>query len=101
VNIWILNSVPASVLPKNRSLRFTSRHSAAVMAALVVISCLAAAVRAQSPLDGFDPKANITVLSIVVQANGKILIGGSFSSLAPNGGVALGTSLQCGNRTAN
>jgi uncharacterized delta-60 repeat protein len=33
----------------------------------------------------FDPKANSTVLSIAVQPNGMILLGGSFTTLQPNG----------------
>ena len=33
----------------------------------------------------FDPKANNTVLSIAVQPNGMILLGGSFTTLQPNG----------------
>ena len=45
-----------------------------------------AAVRGQSALDGFDPNANGTVYAVVVQPDGKILIGGNFTTLAPNGG---------------
>ena len=45
-----------------------------------------AAVRAQAVLDDFDPKANGPVWAIVVQPDGKILIGGDFLTLAPNGG---------------
>jgi uncharacterized delta-60 repeat protein len=43
-------------------------------------------VRAQSALDGFDPNANGTVRVVVVQPDGKILIGGDFTTLSPNGG---------------
>ncbi|MGI8967189.1 MAG: delta-60 repeat domain-containing protein, partial [Limisphaerales bacterium] len=45
----------------------------------------AATVRGQSPLDGFDPNANNLVRVVVVQPDGKIIIGGDFTSLAPNG----------------
>jgi N-acetylneuraminic acid mutarotase len=48
-----------------------------------------AAVRGQSTVDNFDPKANGTVLAVVVQPDGKILIGGNFTTLAPNGGAAV------------
>jgi uncharacterized delta-60 repeat protein len=48
-----------------------------------------AMVRGQSALDGFDPNANNVILVAVVQADGKILVGGSFSSLSPNGGAAV------------
>src|SRR5438105_15444870 len=46
----------------------------------------AAAVRGQSALDGFDPNANGTIWVVVVQPDGKILIGGGFTTLSPNGG---------------
>src|SRR5436853_6535759 len=49
----------------------------------------AAAVRGQSALDGFDPNANGAVSVVVVQPDGKILIGGNFTTLSPNGGVAV------------
>ena len=48
-----------------------------------------AAVRGQSALDGFDPNANGTVRVVVVQPDGKILIGGDFTTLSPNGGAAV------------
>jgi uncharacterized delta-60 repeat protein len=47
------------------------------------------AVRGQSALDGFDPNANGKVYVIVVQVDGKILLGGAFTTLAPNGGAAV------------
>ena len=46
-----------------------------------------AAVRGQSALDGFDPNANGAVRVVVVQPDGKILIGGDFTTLSPNGGA--------------
>jgi uncharacterized delta-60 repeat protein len=48
-----------------------------------------AAVRGQSALDGFDPNANDLVEVVVVQPDGKILIGGDFTTLSPNGGGAV------------
>src|SRR5207249_2373247 len=42
-----------------------------------------------SALDGFDPNANGTVYAIVAQPDGKILLGGSFTTLAPNGGATV------------
>ncbi len=35
--------------------------------------------------EGFDPNANNSVLSMAVQADGKVLLGGRFTSLQPNG----------------
>jgi hypothetical protein len=39
--------------------------------------------------DSFDPNADSGVLSIAVEADGKILAGGQFATLAPNGGAAV------------
>ena len=50
---------------------------------------MAAAVRGQSALDGFDPNANGTIRVVVVQPDGKILLGGDFTTLSPNGGAAV------------
>src|SRR6266404_5619843 len=55
----------------------------------VLLAGGAAAVRGQSALDGFDPNANGTIQVVVLQPDGKILIGGSFTSLAPNGGMSV------------
>ena len=57
----------------------------------VGVTCLliTTASGAQSALDGFDPNANSSVRIVVVQPDGKILIGGDFTSLAPNGGVSV------------
>jgi uncharacterized delta-60 repeat protein len=49
----------------------------------------AAAMRGQSPLDGFDPNANGAISVVVVQPDGKILVGGDFTTLSPNGGAAV------------
>ena len=49
----------------------------------------AVAVRGQSALDGFDPNANESIRVFVVQPDGKILIGGTFTALSPNGGAAV------------
>jgi uncharacterized delta-60 repeat protein len=45
-------------------------------------------VRGQSALDGFDPNANGRINIVVVQPDGKILLGGDFTTLSPNGGPA-------------
>ena len=42
-------------------------------------------VNTNAALDGFDPNANGLVRVAVVQPDGKILIGGDFTTLAPNG----------------
>src|SRR5947207_14031225 len=50
---------------------------------------LTAAVGGQSALDGFDPNANGPVQVVVLQPDGRILIGGDFTTLSPNGGPAV------------
>ena len=40
---------------------------------------------AQSAIDGFDPNANGLITAIAVQPDGKILLGGDFTTLSPNG----------------
>jgi uncharacterized delta-60 repeat protein len=75
-----------------------SRAAAKTVALFSVLLLVAgaAAVRGQSALDGFDPNAispnpnaNGTVRIIVVQPDGKILLGGEFTTLSPNGGPAV------------
>ena len=56
-------------------------------AMVLLLLSLATAARGQSALDGFDPNANGTVRAVVVQPDGKILLGGDFTTLSPNGGA--------------
>ena len=65
-------------------------HKLANIAALLLLSLLATTqMRAQSALDGFDPNANGAIRAVVVQPDGKILLGGDFTTLSPNGGAAV------------
>ena len=52
--------------------------------------------RGQSALDGFDPNANGPVNVVVVQPDGKILIGGDFTTLSPNGGAPVRVTILPG-----
>jgi uncharacterized delta-60 repeat protein len=73
-------------------LRATPKAKKAALLLFSVAVLLAgggAAARGQSALDGFDPNANGQVVVVVVQPDGKILIGGGFTTLSPNGGVAV------------
>jgi uncharacterized delta-60 repeat protein len=45
--------------------------------------------RAQNASDRFDPIANGPVLAIVIQPDGKSLIGGAFTTLSPDGGASM------------
>ena len=56
---------------------------------LAAVLSISGAIQAQSPDDGFDPNANNSVLTTAVQSDGKILVGGFFTTLAPNGGPAV------------
>ena len=83
-----------SLLPATHVAAFISGpRPAARKAALVLFSVAAllaggvAPVPGQSALDGFDPNANGSVSVVVVQPDGKILLGGGFTTLAPNGGA--------------
>src|SRR5437867_3171032 len=62
---------------------------ALLLLSVAVLACGAPTVSGQSALDGFDPNANGTVRVVVVQPDGKILIGGDFTTLSPNGGGAV------------
>src|SRR5437667_8261258 len=66
-------------------LRSSARFSLMALLGLALAGG-AATVRGQSALDGFDPNANGAVEIVVVQPDGKILIGGGFTTLSPNGG---------------
>src|SRR5437016_11035002 len=70
------------------TLRWSVRFSLMALVGLALAGG-AAAVRGQSALDGYDPNANSAVRVVVVQPDGKILIGGEFTTLSPNGGAAV------------
>ncbi len=72
----------------NTTSRMTPSTALSLFSAALLIGS-AATLHAQSALDGFDPNANGTINVIVVQPDGKILIGGDFTTLAPNGGAAV------------
>ena len=80
---------PASKL---RKAVFGDAPKQAVFLLLSIVLLLAGgatAARGQSALDGYDPNANDRIYVVAVQTDGKILIGGSFTSLSPNGGAAV------------
>jgi uncharacterized delta-60 repeat protein len=52
----------------------------------VLLVAGAGKIHAQSALDGFDPRPNGVVNVAVVQSDGKVLIGGEFTTLEPDGG---------------
>jgi uncharacterized delta-60 repeat protein len=60
-----------------------------IVPAIVLLAGGTTQVVAQSALDGFDPNANAGVRVIVRQPDGKTLLGGDFTSLAPNGGPSV------------
>ncbi len=64
-------------------------HLTRLVLSLAVMVCFGASARAQSALDGFDPNANNAVRMVIVQPDGKMLIAGDFTTLAPNGGATV------------
>src|SRR5712691_1194233 len=60
-------------------------------AMLMPLLLLAAEGRAQSAVDGFDPGADRNVKALAMQPDGKIVVGGTFSSL---GGGGTGTTTR-------
>src|SRR6267378_3497563 len=81
---------PSSGLAKPSRHRRTPCLALTTLAVIPLLLLLQTAVaRGQSVLDGFDPNADDLVRVVVVQPDGKILIGGDFTTLAPNGGVAV------------
>jgi hypothetical protein len=68
----------------------------ALTATLVLL--LSSTARAQSPLASFDPGANGDVLAYAVQADGKIMVGGSFMMLG-GGGTGTTTAVTLGDLT--
>ena len=89
---WNLLRTFLSTQPSGRSsfLRRQGRgfNSCGLLVATLLAS-FAPLLHAQSALDGFDPNANGTVYAVVVQPDGKILLGGDFTTLSPNGGRAV------------
>src|SRR5450432_2593792 len=62
-----------------------------IAATLALLLWLAAEGRAQSDVDAFDPGANNTVRALAVQPDGKIIVGGFFTTL---GGGGTGTTTR-------
>jgi uncharacterized delta-60 repeat protein len=69
--------------PKNLWFKWVSA------AALSICVSLGGQARGQSALDGFNPNANGPVWVVAAQPDGKILVGGDFTALAPGGGPAV------------
>jgi uncharacterized delta-60 repeat protein len=78
----------ANSITKQLPYRWGTRHYLLMtMAAIqLLFLCVTVAVRGQSALDGFNPNADNQVYVATVQPDGKILIGGRFTTLSPNGG---------------
>ena len=68
---------------------FLPKKAAFLLLSVAVLLAGGVAARGQSALDGFDPNANSVIFAVVVQPDGKVLIGGQFTTLSPNGGAAV------------
>jgi hypothetical protein len=62
-----------------------SSVAVALAACWIAIVCCPTVARAQSAVDGFDPGANGIVWAITPQADGKILVGGDFTTMGGGG----------------
>ncbi len=69
--------------------RTTRLHRFTKMVAMPLLFLLLTGIMRGQSVDGFDPNANGPIYVIVVQPDGKVLIGGDFISLAPNGGATV------------
>jgi uncharacterized delta-60 repeat protein len=86
----MLSPLPSTcVAPLSSRARATGRAALFLISVALLLAGGTKAVRGQSALDGFDPNANGIVTVVVVQPDGKILIGGTFTTLSPNGGGAV------------
>jgi len=74
LDIRVVNSPRPGYSPMKQ---FRLRALVPVAASVLLILALAGQARAQSVLDNFDPNANGAVSALVVQPDGKILIGGN------------------------
>jgi uncharacterized delta-60 repeat protein len=68
---------------------FLPKKAAFLLLSVAVLLAGGVAARGQSALDGFDPNANSVIFAVVVQPDGKVLIGGQFTTLSPNGGATV------------
>ena len=78
-------SFPSPIISARSSINTAgskAKNNARAFLALGLLLFGTAAAHAQSAFDGFDPNANAQVRVVVVQPDGKILIGGDFTTLA-------------------
>src|SRR5262245_62050081 len=59
----------------------TNRELSCALPTIPLVLLTGGRAYAQNPLDGFAPQPNGPVFAITVQADGKILVGGTFTSL--------------------
>jgi uncharacterized delta-60 repeat protein len=70
--------------PYRSSIRLDALRQIALAICLLLLPTMT--MRAQCAIDSFAPEPNNYVQTIVVQPDGKILVGGEFNSFTPNGG---------------
>jgi len=84
----LLTSANVAASTSWASLTSKARKAALLLIPAAVLLAGVAEVRGQW-LDDFNPNANGAVSAVVIQPDGKILIGGYFTTLSPNGGAAV------------
>jgi hypothetical protein len=66
---------------------FRSGARALVCTSVLLFACAATAVLGQStsPNDGYDPNVNGAILVATTQRDAKVIVGGAFTTVQPNG----------------
>src|ERR1043166_2331496 len=77
-NFSLLHALTRRPVDKSR---LRTRAAAPSLLLSLSVGMLAPPLFGQSALDGFDPNVNGTVYATAVQADGKIIIGGNFTSV--------------------
>src|SRR5712691_2025974 len=83
-----LSAWPALIVAKSKAVKLSVRSLGTLLLAALITAgllLLPGEGRAQSAVDGFDPGANNSIPAVAVQADGKILLGGFFTTLGGGG----------------
>lgn len=74
-----------------RKFRGIVRRSAVSLAVVIVLLVcgFSSQIQGQFALDNFDPNPNGIVRTVITQPDGKVILGGEFTTLSPNGGPAV------------
>ncbi len=77
VSLWVFFSISRAMILNKVKFGLGSF----LLSVLIGLFLMSGVTHAQSALDGFDPNVNSGVRSIAVQSDGKLLIGGDFTTV--------------------